>query len=236
MCPISGSNCNFFGDTWIGDTSGIYDFAITSLNQSAISNMWSGGQLNHSTPSYVSATYIAGSNVYDLTIHGLQTYGANADCLQIDSAGGMPQRITITGVTLQGCNLSGGVGYNIDVANAAGQVSISGGSLVSTGATGPLQVGASATVRVSDIQGYNPVGVTAAASTGTTGSTITAGQSPETHYIQQSATFNAAVAKGGQAICTVPSAAVPCVVELGPNESYTVTWSTTQPTYTKDVH
>jgi hypothetical protein len=26
------------------------------------------------------------------------------------------------------------------------------------------------------------------------------------------------------------------VVQLGPNESYVVTWATTQPTFTKDVH
>ncbi len=89
---------------------------------------------------------------------------------------------------------------------------------------------------VHDNVGFNPQGVTVATSTGTTGSTITAGPSPETHYIKQSATFNAAVAKNGNAICTVPSANVPCVVQLGPNETYTVTWTTTQPTYTKDVH
>jgi hypothetical protein len=85
-------------------------------------------------------------------------------------------------------------------------------------------------------QGYNPVGTTSAASTGSTGSTITAGASPETHYIKQSANFNAAVVKNSQAICTVATATVPCVVELGPHESYVVNWSTTQPTYTKDVH
>lgn len=90
--------------------------------------------------------------------------------------------------------------------------------------------------RITDNPGYNPVGTTAAANVGGSPATITAGPSPETHYIKQSATFNAAVAKNGNAICTVPSAAVPCVVQLGPNESYTVTWTTTQPTYTKDVH
>ena len=84
--------------------------------------------------------------------------------------------------------------------------------------------------------GYNPVGITAATSTGTTGATITAGPSPETHYVLQSANFNAAITKGGQALCTVPSAAAPCVIQLGPNETYSVAWSTTQPTYTKDVH
>ncbi len=94
----------------------------------------------------------------------------------------------------------------------------------------------SPSVIVHDNPGYNPVGISAAVSTGVTGATITAGASPETHYIKQSATFNAAVTKGGQSIGTVPSANVPIVVQLGPFESYTVTWATTQPTYTKDVH
>jgi hypothetical protein len=100
----------------------------------------------------------------------------------------------------------------------------------------PISYSGGAHSIIHDNAGYNPVGTTAAASTGTTGSTITAGPMPETHYVKQSATFNAAVTKNSLAICTVASANVPCVIELGPNESYVVTWTTTQPTYTKDVH
>lgn len=91
--------------------------------------------------------------------------------------------------------------------------------------------------------GFNPVGYTAGTSTGTSAAVIGAGPSPETHYITQSANFNAVVAKctalacgTSTNICTVPSATVPCVIQLGPNENYKVTWATTQPTYTKDVH
>jgi hypothetical protein len=91
--------------------------------------------------------------------------------------------------------------------------------------------------------GYNPVSCCTVTSTGTSASVISAGASPETHYITQSANFNAVVAKCAALacgtstnICTVPSATVPCVLSLGPNESYKVTWVTTQPTYTKDIH
>jgi hypothetical protein len=98
-------------------------------------------------------------------------------------------------------------------------------------------------IRIHDNSGYNPVGYTAGTSTGTTGTVITAGASPETHYIFQTATFNAAVLKctttacgTSTTICTVAAATVPCVIQLGPNESYKVTFTTTQPTYTKDVH
>lgn len=84
--------------------------------------------------------------------------------------------------------------------------------------------------------GYNPVGVTAAANVGVSPATITAGPSPETHYLRQTATNTATIAKGGQQIATLAGATTYYPVELGPNESYVVTWGTTQPTYTKDVH
>jgi hypothetical protein len=116
-----------------------------------------------------------------------------------------------------------------DYATITNNVMVGNTATLTNSATGTHNI-------ITNNPGYNPVGVTAATSTGTTGSTITAGPSPETHYVKQSATFNAAVTKGGQAICTVPSAAVPCVIQLGPNEAYSVAWTTTQPTYTKDVH
>lgn len=90
--------------------------------------------------------------------------------------------------------------------------------------------------RVEGNTGYNPVGTSASASTGVSGSTITAGPSPETHWISQSASFNAVVVKNGVGTCQVASAGILCVMQLGPNESYDVTWTTTQPTYIKDVH
>lgn len=111
-----------------------------------------------------------------------------------------------------------------------GQGYISGnGSTVSNSSSGTHNV-------IQNLGGYNPVGLTAGTSTGTSTSTITAGTSPETHYIYQTANFNAVVKISTTTICTVPSATVPCVINLGPNEAYTVTWTTTQPTYTKFVH
>jgi hypothetical protein len=93
--------------------------------------------------------------------------------------------------------------------------------------------------------GYNPVGVTAAANVGASPAVITAGPSPETHYLNQSATGTATIKKPGTAnagacngntIATLANTSTYYPIELGPNESYCVTWSTTPPTYTKDVH
>lgn len=84
--------------------------------------------------------------------------------------------------------------------------------------------------------GYNPIGATAAANVGTSPATVCAGASPETHYLNQSATNTATVTEGSQPIATLANASTYYPVNLGPNECYVVTWATTQPTYTKYVH
>jgi len=84
--------------------------------------------------------------------------------------------------------------------------------------------------------GYNPVGVSAAATMGASPTTVTAGASPETHYVRQSATNTATIAKGGQQIATLVGTTTYYTIQLGPGESYVTTWVTTAPTYTKDVH
>ncbi len=84
--------------------------------------------------------------------------------------------------------------------------------------------------------GYNPVGVTAAANVCASPCTITAGASPETHYLRQSATNTATVTKGSQAVATLAGATTYYPFELGPNESIIVTWTATNPTDTVDVH
>lgn len=99
----------------------------------------------------------------------------------------------------------------------------------------PITIVGAATVAENN-RGYNPVGVTAAATMGASPTTVTAGASPETHYVRQSATNTATISKGGQQIATLVGATSYYTVELGPRESYVTTWVTTAPTYTRDVH
>lgn len=87
-----------------------------------------------------------------------------------------------------------------------------------------------------DNKGYNPVGTSAAANVGASPATITAGCSPETHYVRQNGTNTATIAKGGQPIATLAGATTYYPIDLHPQESYIVTWTSTNPTYTKDVH
>jgi hypothetical protein len=84
--------------------------------------------------------------------------------------------------------------------------------------------------------GYNPVGYSGPITVGASPATITAGQSPETHYLTQSATNTAAVTAGGGKALGTLSAGTTLVVQLDPGGTYLVTWTTTAPTYTRYVH
>jgi hypothetical protein len=111
------------------------------------------------------------------------------------------------------------------------------GNDLSGNASGPINNGlTSATSRIENNMGYNPVGVQAAATAGASPYTYTAGPSPETVYFKQSATNTATITQGGQQIAALAGATTYYPVQLGPNESVVVTWTTTAPTYTKMVH
>jgi hypothetical protein len=84
--------------------------------------------------------------------------------------------------------------------------------------------------------GYNPVGISGPFTMGASVFTYTAGASPETHYINQSASNNGSVSKSGIAVAQLRDPGTYYIVELEPNESYAVAWATTAPTYVKDVH
>lgn len=90
--------------------------------------------------------------------------------------------------------------------------------------------------RIEGNAGYNPVGATAAANVGASPATVCAGPSPETHYLNQSATNTATITQGSQQIAALKDASTFYTINLLPNECYIVTWATTQPKYTKFVH
>ena len=123
----------------------------------------------------------------------------------------------------------------IAIANGVGDLNIHANDLsgTSTPITSP---GNTATNRITDNIGYNPVGATAATNVGTSPATITAGPSPETHYLNQSATNTATVTVGGQKVATLAGSSTYYPIDLGPNEAMVVTWATTTPTDTKYVH
>lgn len=93
-----------------------------------------------------------------------------------------------------------------------------------------------AATKATDNQAYNPIGYSGPITVGASPATITAAQSPETHYLTQSATNTATVTAGGSHALGTLAAGTTLVVELDPGASYQVTWTTTAPTYTRYIH
>ena len=85
--------------------------------------------------------------------------------------------------------------------------------------------------------GYNPVGVTPATYAPASGATYTAGPSPETHYLTGGTVTAVKVPAAGNTLYSGTSACgtAPCIVQLGPNETMSVTYSGA-PTDNKSVH
>lgn len=210
-CVASGCAGILLDTGWTGDAT---------LSGNLIFNNAFGIHLNGGT----------NTNIVNNTIVGSSTAGINANCTT-----------PVTDLTVLANNLGNSATWSLNAvgvqlsAGACDYVNISHNNL--HGATSAISNAATGTHnRIESNPGYNPVGVTAPATMGGSPTTVTAGPTAETHYVKQSANFNAAITKGGQAICTVPTATTPCVVQLGPNEPYITTWTTTAPTYTKDVH
>ncbi|RUV65850.1 hypothetical protein EOA64_00460 [Mesorhizobium sp. M1A.F.Ca.IN.022.02.1.1] len=131
----------------------------------------------------------------------------------------------------------GGVATGISTFGTMSKVQIVNNDL--DGATTKINTAGATFTNGSRIEGnigYNPVGAVAAATAGASPFTYTAGTSAETVYFKQTATNTATITQGGQQIATLANASTYYPVDLGPNESVVVTWTTTAPTYTKIIH
>jgi hypothetical protein len=223
LAQLSVSNSQF---STLGTTSGnaiITNTAITGL--SLTNNLF---LVNGTTPtgiglSLASATTIS-NNVF------WNSSGATAGAVGLNIQNNTTS-CAITGNSFEG--FSGTGAFGLVLGASAGACNVSNNSFhnntthISNSGAGNFIV---------NNPGYNPVGTTAAATMGASPFTITAGASPETHYINQSATNTASWTKNTRLIGNANNALIYYVVELGPNESYVVTWATTAPTYVKDVH
>jgi hypothetical protein len=117
---------------------------------------------------------------------------------------------------------------------SASGVTMQGNSFVSTAT--PITSGGAGNTIINN-PGYNPVGTSARVTMGTSPFTVTAGASPETHYVfaGTGGTINP-ITKGGQTIAAQGSNIVPITIDLGPYESYITTWATVAATFTRDIH
>ena len=120
-----------------------------------------------------------------------------------------------------GILLSAGTGDYIEVYN---NNFVSAVAPISNSATGAHNI-------FTNNPGYNPVGVSSGTYSPLATAAYTAGPSPETHYLTGGTVTAVKVASGGTTVCT----STPCMVDIGPNETFSVTYSAA-PTDTKSIH
>jgi hypothetical protein len=81
----------------------------------------------------------------------------------------------------------------------------------------------------------SPLGMQVTATMGASPTTVTAGSRPETHYVRQNGTQNGNCTIGGQVVGLLINASTYYTFKLNPGESYICTWTTTAPTFARDV-
>jgi hypothetical protein len=219
------------------------------MHESAIGRGFTGGA------GFTGGLLIRGNHVWKAALNGIQLPPiTNCICTVVDNViagngaktsntyagiliGSSTTKVTARGNTIGPDAAGGGTqSYGMTIDAGSDSLEIDHNNLCGNGTGGMLNGATTVNSVIVDNLCYNPVGVTAAANVGTSPATITNGATPATHYLNQSATNTATVAKGGRAVATLAGSSTYYPIQLGPNESYTVTWSTTQPTYTADVH
>lgn len=173
------------------------------------------------------------TNLRNITVANDMIAGSSSIGIAMDTVG----KVQITNNIIGDVSGYAAVPTGVSLFGTMTDLRVANNNLV--GSTSKIAAGGATFAGASRIEaniGYNPVGLTAAATMGASPFTYTAGPSPETHYVRQSATNTATIAKGGQQVATLAGASTYYVIELAPNQSYVTTWTTTAPTYTKDVH
>lgn len=237
------------------NTNGIAIFGASSGSQNMEPLVIANNSIEGPQNCIAFVTANASLSISNIVISGNQLWGGGKAILANTFGTGQ----WILGVAISGNLLSvnGGVGVtvvqldNVSGASITGNVlNLSGGGSASAGfvlgshclnitSVGNNYVNGIST-RVSE-SGSNyiydsPLGVSAAATMGASPTTVTARSRPETHHIRQNGTNTASISKNSQVIHLLVNASTYYVVELMPGESYVTTWTTTAPTYTKDVH
>lgn len=231
----------------LADTCGIYGWVIQQGSNAVactyiqLANCWGS--------SCTSGFYIDGCDQVNLT--NLQVGNNSAGGIILHNS----QHCIVSNSELHANNTAANAGagditisggsFNTIIGNLSQNFNTAGKSLVESNGTdtnlivhNALFAGATLIgthTRVIENPGYNPVGTSGPFTVGASPATITAGQSPETHYLTQSATNTAVVSMNSLALGTL-SAGTTLPIYLEPGQAYEVTWVTTAPTYQKDIH
>ncbi len=161
LYKISFGNVNLFFSNCVGDTSGSYNWSITSLNNGQFSNAWGSTQLQTSVNAFAAGFFFAGPDVKNIVMTNPVASYNNSHGIMIFNAGGMPQHISIVN-PIAGSSTNGngrsGAGNGIWIDNYPTDISIIGGMALSN-TSGAIHTGTVPTVYISNVQGYAPAPV-----------------------------------------------------------------------------
>lgn len=125
--------------------------------------------------------------------------------------------------------------FGLSITDTADLVTFDNGGMSGNTSGGVSNTSSGTANRITNLAGYNPIGSVAAVNVGASPATICAGADSVTDYLFQSATNTAAVFSGANEIQVLATTQF-YPINLLPGECYTVTWATTQPTYTRVKH
>jgi hypothetical protein len=219
LAQLSVTNSQF---NTAGSTSGNAILTNTSITGLEITNNLF--LVNGTTPGGIALSQASVTNITGNTFWN--SNGATASAVAVNIQNNSTS-CAITGNTFEGFNGTGAFGMVLGA--SAGGCNVSGNSFhnntvhISNSGTGNFIV---------NNPGYNPVGVSGAAYAPASTATYTAGASPETHYLTGGTVSAVKLPNNaGSTVCT----ATPCFIDLGPNESFSVTY-TAAPADLKSVH
>jgi hypothetical protein len=168
--------------------------------------------------------------------------GCNISGNNVGNAGGDGVIVVanVTDFVISGCVLTNNYGtistgnqrYGINISAGTSTNFVISGNDVSGNVTGSISNGATGTNgRIIDNIGYNPVGA-ALYSLPSSGVAYTAGPSPETHYLSGGTVSGLSI----NGVAIVYNGATTTAIHLGPNETFTVTYSVVPVNRMRDIH
>lgn len=176
LFKTSVGNVDLFFSNCVGDTSGTYNWNVTSLREGYFSNSWGSTQQSTSVNTFATGFQFSGPGVVDVTMVNSTAINNNSHGIAIVNSGGMPQNISIVnpvaGDNRDGNGKASGGGYGIWVDNAASNIYVSGGEAINNATGAIFNNGTAATLRVSNVQGFTPSIIAAGSSAVSLTSTV----------------------------------------------------------------
>lgn len=220
LAQLSVSNSQF---NTVNSTSGTAVLTATPIAGVSLTNNLF--LVNGTTPVGVSLATASYSTITGNVFWNSAGSTASAIGMSVASTGGTPA--IISNNVFQGFNGTSAIGLNLGA--SASNVAATGNEFTSN-TTNIVNAGSSN--YIASNPGFNPVGTSSGAYAPATTATYTAGASPETDYLTGGTVTAVKIPNNaGTTICT----GTPCTLDLGPNETFSVTY-TGAPTQTKSIH